>query len=201
MTPCDRIARLYVQLNEMEPVIWRRVEVSLSLSLKALHDVIQAMMLFENYHLFEFEAGGRQYDAPGPEGAYGRKTYAARNVRIAALVDRGVSTFTYTYDFGDYWQHTIKIEAANPALEYPCFLDGEHRAPPEDVGGKSGFTEFLKAMARPRHPQHRQFTRWYGGPFDPADISVDVVQDRIAKLAHRRTLGKVGFAKSRNQQH
>lgn len=161
-------------------------------------------MLFEDYHLFEFEAGGRRYDVSDPEDPYDRKTYAARNVRIAALIDRGVSAFTYTYDFGDNWQHAITIETiedANPALEYPRFLEGEHRVPPEDVGGTSGFAEFLEAMAKPRHPQHRQFMRWYGGRFDPADISIDVVQDRLAKLARCRTLRNAGFAKSRNQQH
>ncbi|NTF91458.1 plasmid pRiA4b ORF-3 family protein [Agrobacterium rhizogenes] len=204
MTPPDRIARLHVQLNGMEPAIWRKIEVPLNLSLKGLHDVIQATMLFEDYHLFEFEACGRRYDVPDPEDAYDRKTYAARNVRIAALIDRGVLTFTYTYDFGDNWQHAITIEAiedANPFLEYPRFLDGERRAPPEDVGGTSGFVDFLKAMAKPRHPQHREFMRWYGGRFDAADISIDVVQERIAKLARRRTLGKAGFAKSQKQQH
>ncbi|GAJ95577.1 hypothetical protein RRH01S_12_01310 [Rhizobium rhizogenes NBRC 13257] len=107
MTLSDRIARLHVQLNGMEPVIWRRVEVPLNLSLKDLHDVIRALMLFEDYHLFEFEAGGRRYDVSDPDDAYTRKTNAARNVRIGALVDRGVSTVTYTYNFGDDWQHSI----------------------------------------------------------------------------------------------
>ncbi|MBB3319042.1 MULTISPECIES: plasmid pRiA4b ORF-3 family protein [unclassified Rhizobium] len=200
----DRIARLHIQLNDLEPPIWRRVEVPLTSSLKALHDVIQAVMLFEGYHLFEFEAGGRYYDVPDPEEFYGRKTYAASNARIAALIERGISTFRYTYDFGDNWEHTITVEAVeevDPLLEYPRFINGERRAPPEDVGSTSGFEEFLKVMAKPRHPEHRRLKRWYGGDFDPKDISIDRVQDQIGKLARRRTLGKAGFAKSKNRQH
>lgn len=50
----DSIARLHIQLDDIEPLIWRRVEVPLTISLKGLHDVIQAVMLFEDYHLFEF---------------------------------------------------------------------------------------------------------------------------------------------------
>ncbi|MGO8656386.1 plasmid pRiA4b ORF-3 family protein, partial [Rhizobium ruizarguesonis] len=70
----DRIARLHIQLDDIEPSIWRRVEVPLTMSLKGLHDVIQAVMLFEDYHLFEFEDGGRCYDVPDPEDLYERQT-------------------------------------------------------------------------------------------------------------------------------
>ena len=52
----DRIARLMIELDDWRPVIWRRVEVPLTSSLKAVHDVVQAVMPFEDYHLFEFHA-------------------------------------------------------------------------------------------------------------------------------------------------
>jgi hypothetical protein len=94
-----------------------------------------------------------------PEWDLGRETYAASNVRIGALVDRGITTFSYTYDFGDDWRHSITVEAvtdADRAIEYPRFVDGDRRAPPEDVGGLPGFEDFLNAMAKPRHAQHRE---------------------------------------------
>jgi hypothetical protein len=204
MTSNERIARLLVKLDHIEPVIWRRVEVPITTSLKGLHDVIQAVLLFQDYHLFEFNAGGKRYAVPDPEWDMGRETYAARNVRIGTLVDRGITTFNYTYDFGDDWQHSITVEAvtdADPAVEYPRFVDGERRAPPEDVGGLPGFDDFLNAMAKPRHAQHREVVEWYGGRFEPNDIGVDTINERIAKLARRRTLGKAGFAKSRTKPH
>ena len=204
MTSNERIARLHIKLDHIEPVIWRRVEVPITTSLKGLHDVIQAVMLFKDYHLFEFNAGGRRYAVPDPEWDFGADTYAARNVRIGALVDRGITTFNYTYDFGDDWRHSITVEAvtdADPAVEYPRFLDGDRRAPPEDVGGLPGFEDFLIAMSKPRHAQHRKVVDWYGGRFEPNDIGVDTINERIAKLARRRTLGKAGFAKSRTKPH
>lgn len=204
MTSSERIARLHIKLDHIEPTIWRRVEVPITTSLKGLHDVIQAVMLFKDYHLFEFNAGGKRYAVPDPEWDMGRETYAARNVRIGALVDRGITTFNYTYDFGDDWRHSITVEAvtdANPAVEYPRFIDGDRRAPPEDVGGLPGFEDFLNAMAKPRHAQYREVVEWYGGRFEPNDIGVDTINDRIAKLARRRTLGKAGFAKSQNKHH
>ena len=171
MTSNERIARLHIKLDHIEPVIWRRVEVPITTSLKGLHDVIQAVMLFKDYHLFEFNAGGKRYAVPDPEWDFGADTYAARNVRIGALVDRGITTFNYTYDFGDDWRHSITVEAvtdADPAVEYPRFLDGDWRAPPEDVGGLPGFEDFLIAMSKPRHAQHRKVVDWYGGRFEHA---------------------------------
>ncbi|WP_376766658.1 IS1096 element passenger TnpR family protein [Rhizobium leguminosarum] len=53
---------------------------------------------------------------------------------MAALIERGIATFSNTYDFGDNWRHTITVEAVedgNPSIEYPRFIDGERRAPPE----------------------------------------------------------------------
>lgn len=39
---------------------------------------------------------------------------------------------------------------------------------------------------------------WHGGPFEPHDIPRNDIIKRVRKLARRRTLGKAGFAKSRN---
>ena len=201
----DRIVRLMVELDFMSPTIWRRIEVPLTATLRQMHDAIQAAMLFESYHLFEFriEFDGemRRYAVPDPDDDfYGVKTYDAKNVRLGALVDRGVKTFSYTYDFGDDWRHTITIEsvaAADASVDYPRFVEGEHRAPPEDVVGLPGFEDFLDAMARPRHPERKRLIEWYGGLFDPNDLSLDEVQKRFSKLARRRDLGKAAAAKAK----
>ena len=42
------VARIRIQLDDFDPAIWRRVEVPLTTSLEGLHEVIQAVMLFEN---------------------------------------------------------------------------------------------------------------------------------------------------------
>ena len=90
------------------------------------------------------------YAVPDPEWDFRRETYAARNVRIGALMDRGITTFDCTCDFGDDWRHSINVEAitdADPAVEYPRFVDGNRRAPPEYFGGLPGFEDFLNEMA------------------------------------------------------
>lgn len=196
----DRIARIRIQLDDVEPAIWRRVEVPLTSSLKAVHDVIQAVMLFENYHLFQFEIGERRYGYPDPE--WGDDMRDARNIRLGAILARGETRFTYTYDFGDDWRHTIVVEevvVADPMVDCPRFIEGARRAPPEDVGGLPGFEEFLRVMADPADPEHDNILTWYGRPFEPDDIDLAIINERLAKLARRRAIGKAAREKSRNR--
>ncbi len=201
----ERIARIKITLDDVAPAIWRRIEVPLGTSLKGLHAAIQAAMLFQNYHLFEFRVTTgseiRRYGIPDEDDLiYGNEVFDAANVRLAALVQRGVESFDYVYDFGDNWQHTVKIEAvddADPAVEYPRFLIGERRAPPEDVGGAPGFERFVEAMARPRHRERKRLIEWYGCVFDPDDLDLAAVTKGFQKLARRRTVGKASAAKAR----
>ena len=204
MTFADRIARVRIELEGTVPTVWRRVEVPLTTSLRGLHDVIQAAMLFENYHLFQFDTGEKRYGMPDPEWEHRSATIDAKNVKLGALIERGINKFACTYDFGDNWQHSVTVEAvtlADPGLDYPRFVDGSRRAPPEDVGGVPGFEEFLETMTKPRHPDHKRLVTWYGRVFDPNDIDVSAINARMAKLARRRALGKAGFAKSRGVTH
>lgn len=197
----DRIARLRITLDDTKPVIWRTVEVPLTISLKGLHEVIQAVMPFEDYHLFDFRIGDQRYAVPDPEFD-GRETRSAKAAKLGTVLEPGIKPLAYTYDFGDNWQHTITVEeiaAADPAAEYPRFLEGERRAPPEDVGGTFGFEEFLEAISKPRHPERKRMLEWCGGSFDAEVPDIEAIRERMDKLARRRALGKVGFEKSRGR--
>ncbi len=47
------IYTLEVTLRESDPRIWRRVLVPGATTLDRLHELVQATMLWENYHLYE----------------------------------------------------------------------------------------------------------------------------------------------------
>jgi hypothetical protein len=51
MTDPDGITLLRIELENIEPLIWRRVAVRTSINLKVLHSVIQAAMGWLDYHL------------------------------------------------------------------------------------------------------------------------------------------------------
>ena len=200
----DRIARLKITLDYSKPVIMRRIEVPLSASLYTLHEAIQAVMLFENYHLFRFDAGPRghetSYGIPDPDGFM--EVIDAKHATLNQLIEAKNNKFTYTYDFGDDWRHTILVEAvapADPAFTYPRLIDGARRAPPEDVGGEPGFENFLAAMDDTLHPEHDNIKQWYGRRFDPNDISETVIATRLKKLATRKPPKKPAVSKSKRQ--
>ena len=196
-TSSNQIVRLKITLNDIKPLIWRRVEVPLTTSLLALHEVIQAVMLFENYHLFDFVTGTRgaetRYTISDPHNDLADDDFGdtmdASKTELGQLIQAGVKRLTYTYDFGDNWEHTILIEAvaaADPTTVYPRFIEGANRAPPEDVGGIPGFENFINVMAKPKHPEYADIKQWYGRTFDPNEINEAEITTRITKLAKRQ---------------
>ena len=186
----ELIARIRIELQDLDPKIWRRVDVPLFSTLAALHDIIQVVFCWTDSHLHEFVVGGRVYGVPSPEDAYyERKVYNAADVRLKTLVDRGVNRFLYVYDFGDNWRHDViveEVQGGEADTKYPCFVDGSRRCPPEDVGGPGGFMGFLEALLDPGHEEHKRMIEWYGKPFDPGDIDEKTVRVVLQDLAARR---------------
>ena len=98
-------------------------------------------------------------------------------------------TFKYVYDFGDDWQHTVKLEAIGapePEVVYPRLLSAEGRCPPEDVGGPWGYAEYLEAMADPNHERHAEMVEWCGPDFDPNAVDEAAIQKQLNRLTPRR---------------
>ena len=63
----NEIATVRIELRDTDPLIWREVEVPTSISLKVLHDVIQAVMGWFDYHLWEFTIDKQRYGLPMDE--------------------------------------------------------------------------------------------------------------------------------------
>lgn len=137
------IVQIRIALQDIEPPIWRRVQVPTDFPLRRLHDLIQAVMGWLDSHLHQFEIGDKLYGQSeiAGEDHFGPPLYSDRNTRLAQLLERGIDRFTYTHDFGDDWCHEIEIERtlkAQPGVAYPILVAGERRGPPEDCGGPLG---------------------------------------------------------------
>jgi hypothetical protein len=185
----EPIARIRIESQSIEPHVWRRVDVPVSSTLLALHGIIQIAMGWADAHLFEFTVGGRAYGVIEPDLEYEPKQSKAASVRLKGLIDRGIDRFDYVYDFGDDWRHAVIIEevrAGDTGTDYPAFVNGERRCPPEDVGNAEGFMAFLEAALVPGHPEHERMVAWYGKRFEFTDIDEQQIRAGLAELARQR---------------
>jgi Plasmid pRiA4b ORF-3-like protein len=181
------LARLKITLDDVRPQVLRRIEAPLAIRLDRLHLALQAAMGWTNTHLYEIRAGDVGWGEPDPD--YGDGPLEARKARLAdVLEDIGAKTIRYLYDFGDGWEHTIKIERifeAEPGVQYPRLIEAVGRCPPEDVGGPWGYAEFLEAVGNPKHERHVEMTEWIGDAFDPKAIDAEARTQELAALAKR----------------
>jgi len=182
ITAKTRIFQLKMQLAGVRPPVWRRVLVPGEIDLGGLHDVIQTAFGWTNSHLHQFEIGTARYGTPDPD--WGLEDVADESrAKLFRLAEVG-SRLTYTYDFGDNWDHHVTVEKvldAQPGTRYPKCAAGRRACPPEDVGGPWGYSDFLQALNDPKHDEHEQWSEWIGGSFDPdafdlasADAALDV---------------------------
>ena len=168
------IYRLYVVLLDIAPPIWRRIELSSETSLAQLHKVLQAAMGWEDYHLHEFDIGGRRYGVPEEDDEKPQAVAKDRAVKLSKALVRKGDSLRYTYDFGDDWTHSVVLEdilLIEPETKYPRIVDGARACPPEDCGGPPGYADLLEILAKPRHKDHRQMREWAGKHFDPEKFS------------------------------
>lgn len=190
----DQIVQLRIALSHIEPTIWRRVRVPANLTLRRLHDVIQAVFDWWDYHLHQFEVGEKIYGQPEMEGLDlgGTRIYSDRNVRLGALIDRGVERFIYRYDFGDDWEHVITVEEvreSEPGVEYPIMVEGARAAPPEDCGGWPGFAAFLEDLTGVQYEGGEVQFDWTSEPFDPDDMNLLAVEAMLSRIRASRRKG------------
>ena len=122
-------------------------------------------------HLFEFVAGDGHWGIPDPYDDFGHQPIDARKARLSDIVrETGAKTIHYLYDFGDSWDHVIKLEKwfDNASMDgLPLLLDAAGRCPPEDVGGVPGYAGYLEAIGDPTHPEHESMRIWGPERFDP----------------------------------
>ena len=133
----DTIAHLTITLDDVKPTVLRRIEVPFDIRLDRLHLAIQAAMGWTDTHLYEIRAGDVGWgihDRDWADGPLDARKASLGNV----LEDVGTKTLRYLYDFGDGWEHTIKVERLvdrEPGALYPRLIEASGRCPPEDIGG------------------------------------------------------------------
>lgn len=180
------IYQLRIELQHIEPRIWRMILVPDTITLAKLDRVVQAAMGWTNSHLHDWHIEGKRYGVPDPEWDNEGDMLEERKFTVGAVLGEGVQEFTYQYDFGDGWEHRIVVEkrlAPQPDYNtWPMCVAGANACPPEDVGGPPGYMDFVQAMRNPTHEEHQHLWQWHGGPFDPEAFSANEANRAIRRL-------------------
>ncbi|OZU89626.1 hypothetical protein CIL03_00325 [Virgibacillus indicus] len=203
--------QIKIDMIDSEPSIWRSVVMPAGATFNRLHDVIQTVLNFQDYHLFEFDLTKDKIRVTNDEEAYQEHQYFKKNqkemekqmeevlpefaefekarleqlkkvvrkpngIKIDSYLEKHGELY-YIYDFGDDWRVLVTLEKVmeNYHYGYPTLLTGEGTAPPEDVGGFMGYSEFLKIYHDPDHPDHEDMKTWANSQlyreYDPEFIS------------------------------
>ena len=180
-----------IDLEDAEPPIWRRLRLASDLTLAQLHEILQIAMGWTDSHLHSFAV-----EAPAREGrvrpfltpfdqAEGEEGIQEADVRLDQVLATVGDGLTYVYDFGDHWDHTLRLEAVEErGHDQPVAVcvGGERACPPEDVGGIGGYDRVLEGLAGGGADDEwlAEVLAWLPEGFDPAQFSVDMVNEALA---------------------
>jgi len=173
----DTVYQFKIELDNIKPVIWRRIQVPEPYSFWDLHVAIQDSMGWTDSHLHQFTIkkprSAKKYQMGIPSAndeEHDIKILASWEEYIAEWFTFKNLTAEYLYDFGDGWNHQITFEAMfprNQGVKYPVCLAGERACPPEDVGGYPGYENFIEIMKQAKGEEYREMLEWYGRKYKP----------------------------------
>ena len=173
-----------ITLMDIQPQIWRIIEVPETYTFWDLHVAIQDAMGWEDYHLHDFKIVNpstgmkKEIGMPDEELAYEKEILPDTKQKIADWFSLENRLAEYTYDYGDNWHHTVKLEKILPKEEnvtYPRCVDGKRACPPEDCGGTRSYEQLLEIIKDVNHEEHKRMMEWLGGEFDPEHFDVKEV--------------------------
>jgi Plasmid pRiA4b ORF-3-like protein len=169
-------------LGVSKPPVWRQLQLRADTRLDQLHEILQAALGWENYHMHVFSFGEEEFGVRDPELGHADE----RQVTLGELTDIGVR-FRYTYDFGDDWEHEILVEELldpDPDVHYPTLVASKGACPPEDCGGTWGYANLKETLADPSHAEHQDMLESLGindaSEFDPTAVPTDDIDYELA---------------------
>jgi hypothetical protein len=138
-------------LSSLNPVFCSNATRPPNSTITDLHYIVQIVMGWTDSHLHRFVIHGKDYGIAQIGGIWFADDPS--KVKLANFGWRVKERFLYQYDFGDNWQHQIRVEAiltSESTASEPVCISGQRACPPEDCGGAWNF------MAQKQH-----YSIWY----------------------------------------
>lgn len=186
--------QLNIQLDLDGHEIWRRVQIPANYSFRSLHNLIQIVFDWQNYHLHEFSVERKDNrnltivmdDDPETlefADSSGDEIVQERFVSLAEIFSQHPEVI-YEYDFGDSWEHIITLEKSISASSQQAkLIESKGERPPEDVGGLHGFNEYLTVINDPNSAEYEHFMAWAASQKERT-FSLDYTNHRLKSILH-----------------
>ena len=173
--------QLKITLEGINPKIWRRLLVKDNITFQKVHDIIQTVMGWGNYHLYSFYIGKERIGLPSK---FDNDLLNAKKIKLKDMLSLK-QKLGYVYDFGDNWEHTLTVEKIlndKDAALVPVYLEGERACPPEDCGSYPGYYQLMKIKKNKTHPEYRErIVEWLGEDWDFERFNIDEVNKELLK--------------------
>ena len=176
--------QLKIAIKNSKPPIWRRVVVPAGITFSQLSMILNEVMGWSGYHMFEFEFYHQQLRLmEGAEEFVGNDAfdYLETSTTFIREFMEESEWFTYTYDLGDDWQHRVTIEQIIDDWEYnyPRVIKYKGDCPIEDCGGIGGYYECLSVINDKNHPEYEERLEWMKSQGYPQEYDLDYTNQKL----------------------
>lgn len=174
-----------VDVEDVSPPVWRRLELRSDLRLDRVHAILQAAFGWSDQHVHVFHLDRRPDIRSMPilsaeEIEAGEEGEFEEDLRLDQVLRRRGARLFYTYDMADTWRHVLKVESMTPLTGPPAEVPearctgGRRACPLENAGGPWGHNHLVDALREDPsgltlHPERRE---WLPPGYDPAAFSV-----------------------------
>lgn len=183
-----------IDLLQVKPPIWRRLILPGDLTLDCVHAVLNEAMGWTDSHLHRFRTGNEPF-APHVITEFdleeGEDGVLEDEVRLDQVLAEVGDRLWYDYDFGDGWEHVVKVEAVLPDPSNDIELvTGRRACPPEDVGGPWGYAGLARwvdsghdrALLPESFADTQQALEWLPLGWRPAAFDLEVTRIALSDV-------------------
>ncbi|HKI90016.1 MAG TPA: plasmid pRiA4b ORF-3 family protein, partial [Draconibacterium sp.] len=193
-TPSDTTFQFKVELEGVsDPTVWRRLTLPSNYTFFDFHNSIQIAFGWDDSHLFMFSPKGFGSNPQITElmeddmNEWGDEKLDVHEIILSEIFNTEKQKYTYIYDFGDSWKHSITLEKIVPkTTPYPDCVDGNGKCPPEDCGGIGGYYALMEILADKKHPEYEENAEWMGLEddelWDPNEFNIEEIKSDLKEI-------------------
>lgn len=129
--------------------VYRQLEVPSNIRLEHLARIIINIIGWFGTHMYQFQKDRMCFVPPEvfeEDGNRWMQQHDAMAYTLGDTLKKKGDSICFVYDFGDEWQHKVRLSSIKPLNEPRCILlRGAGCCPPEDCGGVLGYAEMLES--------------------------------------------------------